>query len=169
VGWERGAHSIWYPILESGLYLWTPPPAAAVNAIEELRRARLKRQESTHVLVCPRLMTPYWRRQLHRVSDLVFEIPAGAVDCWPSSHHEPLVVAIVFPFLRFRPWQLGGSPKFRALERQLRSVWKENPSYGCTLLRKLFIYARDLQSLQDGVVSGVLSTEDHGLVLHRRT
>ena len=42
------------PILKKGTFVWAPPPAAADVAIEELRQARIKRQDSTHVFICPR-------------------------------------------------------------------------------------------------------------------
>jgi hypothetical protein len=60
-----------YPIIRAGSYLWQPAPAAAKFAIEELRRASLKRQDSLHVFVCPRLFTTQWRKQLYKVADLV--------------------------------------------------------------------------------------------------
>jgi hypothetical protein len=69
-GWERErppewsvlSSGLWYPKLESSCFLWEPPPATAKFAVEELRKARLKRQASTHIFVCPRLMTPSWRK-----------------------------------------------------------------------------------------------------------
>jgi hypothetical protein len=86
----------WYPKLKSGCYLWEPPPAAAKFAVEELWKARLKRQVSTHIFVCPRLMTPSWRKQLSRVADDMFEIPAGSIAAWKADSHEPLLVFLTF-------------------------------------------------------------------------
>jgi hypothetical protein len=40
--------------------------------------------------------------------------PCGALDTWDDSHCEPLVVAIIFPFLVHRPWQLRNTPKILA-------------------------------------------------------
>jgi hypothetical protein len=51
--WREAGKGLWYPSLRAGTYLWHPPPAAARFALEELRRSRLKRQDSTHVFVCP--------------------------------------------------------------------------------------------------------------------
>jgi hypothetical protein len=62
-GWKRGCH-LDYPIFRAGSYLWQPAPAAAKFAIEELRQAWLKRQDSMHVFVCPCLFTTQWRKQL---------------------------------------------------------------------------------------------------------
>jgi hypothetical protein len=156
----------WYPALKSGIYLWQPPPAAARFAVKEIRKARLKRQDSTHVFVCPRLMAPYWRRQLHKVADVVFELPCAAIPEWNESHHEPLVVAIVFPFVPHRPWQLRNTPKFRAVARELRSLWKKSPGRARGFLRKLCLFTGSLQTLSKGMVWNLLQTEDAGFVLH---
>jgi hypothetical protein len=43
-----------------GTFVWAPPPAAAAVALEELRKARIKRQDSMHILVVPRLLMPEW-------------------------------------------------------------------------------------------------------------
>jgi hypothetical protein len=51
-GWKCCCH-LSYPIIESGAYLWQPAPATAKFAVEELWRARLKRQYLMHVFVCP--------------------------------------------------------------------------------------------------------------------
>jgi hypothetical protein len=50
-----------------------------------------------------------------------------SISRW-TTNHEPLVVGIVFPFVRHRPWQLRNTPKFRAVARKLRSLWKESPA-----------------------------------------
>jgi hypothetical protein len=151
-----------------GTYLWHPPPAAAEFAVEELRKARLKRQDSTHVFVCPRLMAPYWRKQLHKVADIVFDLPCGALPEWDVSNHEPLVVGIVFPFVPYRPWQLRNTPKLRALARKLREVWKEDPPSARTFLRQLCLFTGNLSSLPKGMVWKLLQAEDSGLVLRKR-
>ena len=70
VGGSKNADGVWIPEYREATYIWTPPPAAALVAVEQLRRARLKREGSTHIMILPRLMTPEWRRQLFRVSDL---------------------------------------------------------------------------------------------------
>jgi len=106
LGGEKNADGIWIPNLVSGNFVWTPPPALALPCLEELRKARHKRQTSTHIFVCPRLMTPTWRRQLHRSADVIFEIPAGSIPSWNSDQHEPLLIGIFFPYLDHRPWQL---------------------------------------------------------------
>jgi hypothetical protein len=45
-----------------GKFVWAPPPAAAPVAVEELRKDLIKRRDSTHVILCPHLLTPQWHR-----------------------------------------------------------------------------------------------------------
>jgi len=69
-GWYEWGHDhdggllncngIWMPKLWLGIFVWAPPPAAADAAMEELRKARHKRQKLTHVIIVPRLMSPKW-------------------------------------------------------------------------------------------------------------
>ena len=164
--WYKNKQGFWYPVLKEGVYLWQPPPAAAHAAVEELRKARLKRQDSTHIFVCPRLMAPYWKRQLHKVADIVFEIPCAALPEWDATNHEPLVIGIVYPFVPHRPWQLRNTPKLRAVGRKLRSVWKESPGDARALLRQLHLFTRSLSTLSKGMMWSMLQAEDPGLVLH---
>jgi hypothetical protein len=66
--------------------------------MEELRKARIKQQNSTHVFVCPRLMTLEWLRQLNKAFKLVITVPIGH-PAWLSHMFEPLFVGFVFRLL----------------------------------------------------------------------
>jgi hypothetical protein len=78
----------------------TPPLAGAEAALEELWKARIKRQDSLHIFACPWLMTAWWLKQLNKAADIVFQIPAGC-PCWPASICEPLTIGLVSPFIWF--------------------------------------------------------------------
>jgi hypothetical protein len=54
VYWTLIAEGFWIPVLGSGTYIWQHPPAAALFAIIEHRKARIKRQDSNHVF-CARV------------------------------------------------------------------------------------------------------------------
>ena len=122
-GGEMNCHGLWCFRERHGKRIWAPPPGAADYALEQLRLARLKRVKSTLVFVCPRLLIPRWRRQLHRVADCVFECPAGATY-WPTNLHEPLVFCVCFPFVNHRPWQLRQSPAILDVARRVQRMWK---------------------------------------------
>ena len=67
-GWRQDSGlGIDHPILKEGrTYVWAPPPFAADVALAELRKARIKRQGSAHLFVCPRLCAPLWMKQLYK-------------------------------------------------------------------------------------------------------
>jgi len=143
---------IWMPTeSKERTFLWSPPPAAADVAVEELRKSRHKRPWLFHVFVCPRLMTPRWRRAFCREVDFQFEIPVNS-DIWPASSHEPLLVGICLPFIRHRPWKLRGVPKLLGMERKLRGMWEGSEGDPRSLLRKLRLLPRELNSLPEGMV-----------------
>jgi hypothetical protein len=57
-GGDYDSHGFWRLKIRPGKFVWVPPPAAADVAIEELRKALIKRRDTTHVFLCPRLLTP---------------------------------------------------------------------------------------------------------------
>lgn len=156
-GWEEGEDGFERPKLsECGrTYIWAPPPFAAEVAIAELRKARIKRQQSAHIFVCPRLCTTLWQKQLYKAADVVFEVPAGQ-HCWPMSMHEPLIIGVLFPFLRVKPWQIRRSPKMFAVGRQMRKVFDDKTMDPGDFLRKLWIFCFNLGTLPECVVRKML-------------
>jgi hypothetical protein len=156
-GWEdpKSFQYFPYPVIKQGKYLWAPPPGAADVALEELRKARHKRQESLHVFVCPRLLSTKWFRQLHKACDIVLRIPAGTTF-WSLSNFEPLIVGICFPFLRSKPWQLKGTPKMFEVARRVSKMWVDSEVDARDLLLKLLQLCRRLVPLPEHVVSRAL-------------
>jgi hypothetical protein len=130
-GWELNSDGMKLPKIRQGTYIWAPQPCAAETAIEELRRARHKRQISKHLFIVPRLMGPTWRKHLHKAADLILTLKPGH-KAWPSSMLEPLTLAFIFPFIRQKPWQLRGSIQLLALGRELSRVWASNAGGGRT-------------------------------------
>eukprot|EP00978_Attheya_sp_CCMP212_P004701 scaffold10314_cov60-Attheya_sp.AAC.1 len=93
---------MYVPTIVHGTFIWCPPPAAADIALEQLRQARIKCQDSCHIFICPRLLTCEWIKQLWKAADLVFEVPTG-YEGWPTDMLEPLTIGILFPFVPHRP------------------------------------------------------------------
>ena len=126
-GWSSNLDGFERPILAAGrkCYIWAPAPLAAEVAIAELRKARIKRQQSCHVFVCPRLCTSQWAKQLYRAADIVFEVPVGT-SCWSSSMHKPLLIGLLFPFISAKPWQIRGSNKMHAVGWEVRRVFADS-------------------------------------------
>ena len=165
IGGKLNLDGIWSPEYKRGTYVWTPPPAGGLTAVEQLRRARVKREWSTHVVIVPRLMSAEWKKQLFRVSDLFIELPFD--DIWEKEiQHEPLIFAVVFPFLSHRPWQLKRSPAFLGMGNVLRSLWKEDNVSSGPLLRKLFSQQRKMASMSEGLVRKMLQGPGQFGILH---
>ena len=165
VGGKSNLDGVWIPEYRRGTYVWTPPPAGGLIAVEQLRRARVKREWSTHVVLIPRLMSAEWKKQLFRVSDLFIELPFD--KNWKKEiHHEPLIFAVVFPFLSHRPWQLKRSPAFLGMGNILRSMWKEDNVSAGTLLRKLFSQQRKMAGMPESLVRKMLQGPGNFGFLH---
>lgn len=135
--------------------IWTPPPAAADAALAELAKAIHKRPHHSHIIVIPRLMTSRWRRLFGKLCDLQFTIPLGC-PFWTHSQFEPLVVGVVFPFIRHRPWRLRGTPFMDRLARQLSTMPPSDHSWGGHILCQLFQQTRGFNSMSASLVWQVL-------------
>ena len=150
-GGAFNAKGYWHSRITSGIYVWSPPPAAADACLEELRKARMKRKNSTHIVIIQRLMTPTWLKQLHKCSDCIFSIPA-AHPFWPSTSYEPLTVGILFPYISYRPFQLKKTFKMCYMGRRLCKVFKENHLDGRDILLKLLLEVRRYETMSRSMV-----------------
>ena len=156
------------PTYRKGIFISTPPPAAARIALEELRQARHKRQSSLHIFITPLLMTPEWRSQLYKSADLIITLPIGN-DYWPDCHHESLTVAIFFPYLRRQPWELKSSPLMGRVARQLHKVLPESSSSGRDLLSQLLILTTKLDKVSIRQLRKLLSGRWRFTLSHQST
>ena len=158
-GWTRCQDGFSRPRITEGMtYIWAPPPFAAEVAIAELRKARIKRQSSSHVFICPRLCTTLWQRQLFKCADFVFEVPVGS-KVWPADMHEPLLIGLLFPFLRVKPWQLRGTPKMHAVGRDVRGLFADPEVDPGNFLRKFWSTSLGLQHMSEKLVRKMLYFE----------
>lgn len=151
VGGYYNKDKFWYNTYESGTYIWSPPAAAADVCIEEIRKARMKRTDSLHIVLIHRLMTPLWLKQLFKASDCIFSIPASH-GFWTADNFEPLTVALIFPYLPYRPFQLKGTPKMFQMGRELSQVFKEHNLDGGNILCKFLLEVRKFQTMPSRVV-----------------
>jgi len=141
--------------ISHGTYLWQPPPAAADAALEEVRKARLKRRESTHIIIIPRLCTTMWLKQLYKAADIVLYLPCNNTN-WPSSMYEPLVIGILFPYSRFFPWQFKGTPRLLSRRREMQSLLQKGEVDPGDLLCEFFNSTRKISTLPEHLVRRLL-------------
>jgi hypothetical protein len=140
-GWFDDGHKL-------GNFIWSPAPAAAEVVVEQLGRARLKRPQSMHLVVVPRVMTGRWRRHMTRGTDFYFKIDWK--DVWPlSKHFEPVLIFVCLPYVSHRPNFLRVNElldRFRGtmLKDELSEI---SPRGKWDFLRELLVDARSLCSL----------------------
>jgi len=136
-----------------GNFVWTPPPAATMVAVELLNKARHKRPESLHIVLVPRLMTGYWRRMLTRTSDFCFRI--SCEDSWSlKEQHEPLLCFLCLPLSVSRPKLRFRRELLEDMERVLLQpkLQKEGDSHNWDLLCKFLLRARSLCAMPSSVL-----------------
>ena len=118
-------------------WIWAPPPVIAQTAVEQLCEAKHLFPASSHIFVCPAVMTAYWRKMLGKVSDSMFTIKAGSCF-WKTEMHEPLTIAFVKPLLSVRPFKVGRLPSVDKWEREVRRVQFQNQSAARNHMRKFW-------------------------------
>ena len=156
-GGAKDDRGVWIPahVSKGHTFLWTPPPAAADVALEELCKARHKRTDTYHVVAIPRLMQPRWRRLFNKVCDFTFAVSPGS-SFWPDAMFEPLWVGVVLPFTHHRPWCLKRAPKLVEMGRDLREVLPESEAKARNILCQLWSLPRRLATMPEHMASGVL-------------
>jgi len=157
VGGSLDCNNVWMPLYGKGrkMFLWSPPPAVADVAWEELLKARHKGSDTFHVLLVPRIMNPRWRRLFYKACDFSFVISPGCAY-WPSAMFEPLWVGILLPFVKHRPWSLKRAPLLLEIGRNLRSVLETSEGNEGDILRKLTLLPRRVDALPFNLACGVL-------------
>ena len=136
VGGAKNHDGVWMPSYETFCCVWSPAPAAAFEAAEELNRARHINPDVPHLFLCPRLMTYMWRKSLNKIADSIFYVSPGSKSFWSCDMHEPLIIVFILPFSRSAPWQRKATEPILELERELRSVWDDKNRDEGSILRK---------------------------------
>ena len=147
-----------FPIRDTKLTtcLWCPAPSIASVALEEIRKSRHKRPDLLHIFICPKLMTPLWRKHLLKTCCLSFYVDCG-VPHWPSEMHESLLIAIYFPYLHCYPWTYRRSNSVLEMERQLQQVQKSKKGTQSDILRKFLLFTRRIPTMSERLVQRLLS------------
>lgn len=141
--------------------LWVPPPAAADVAVELLGKAKHKRPSTEHIVICPRLTTNRWRKQLSKVCDVVFTVPVGT-HFWGVREHEPLLVGVALPLISHRPWRLRGVPLLERTIGELSGVPPAAADWGRDVLQQLLCITRKLESMSESMVWQMLHPSGQG-------
>ena len=104
-----------------GSWIWSPPPCLANIALEQLCEAKHIFPASSHIFVCPALMTAYWRKTLGKIADTSFTVKPGS-SIWPFEMLEPLTIAFVKPLLPHSPWKHSRLPIVAEWESEMYTM-----------------------------------------------
>jgi len=139
----------WYtlPFDTYGVFVWTPPPAAADAAVFQAAEAIHVRPWNTHIFLIPTLMTNRWRRTLSKAADLIMMLPFDD-DVWPKEiEFEPLTLAIAFPLLAREPWRVKQTNFGAERSRPVRGLRWESFAHVRDYLRKFWVQSRALEPM----------------------
>ncbi len=156
-GGKLDGHNIWIPDHEprNKLHLWALQPPVADAALKELLKARHKWTDSFHVVLIPRLMTPWWQGLFNKACDFTFVVSPGS-SSWPSNMFKPLWIGIVLPFTHHRPWCFKRALLLVKLGGTLRGLLETCEEDAGNLLGKLLKLLGRVASLLQRVACGVL-------------
>ena len=127
--WKLASPADWFHSVfrePEGKWIWFPPPALAKVAVEQLCEAKLVFPKSSHVFVCPALMTGEWKKPLGKIADFMCTFAAGSV-VWQLSICEPLTVCFAAPLLDIRPWKVSWLQGLEKWKKQVSGLQWGNP------------------------------------------
>ena len=87
---------------------------------------------------------------------IAISLPPPTHNFWRPKNYENLVLAIVYPFLPFIPWQLQGTPKMFSVGRELCQMFKFKDVDSGNILRKFLLECGKFSTLPADVVWGML-------------
>jgi hypothetical protein len=92
-------------------WAWILAPAAALDALEELRKGQLKRHEMHYgVVIFPTLLTCEWYQWFQKNVDIYFTILAGSLNNWSTPELELLTIGLYLPLLCNIGLGIGNDP-----------------------------------------------------------
>jgi hypothetical protein len=139
-------------------WLWAPPPAAAITALEQLGIGRMKRHDTLRgIVLVPKVLEAEWYRRFCKNVDFRFDVPAGGMEAWNNDQYESLTVGIYLPLLPHRPWDWKRCGFVVPLGRSLSAMFKNGEPSGGSVLRELWQSSRWVSSMPERLVRDLLS------------
>lgn len=115
-----------------GPFIWTPPPAASLVALEHMCEAKHIRPEGGH---SQRVAQEIGEDSLRGVYG------SSGILCVGKCKYEPIIVGLTLPFLTRRPWQIRHEPDVEDnFINSLCGLWPDGESHVRDHLCKLRIY-----------------------------
>jgi hypothetical protein len=140
-GWKWLDYEDWFEgafEYDHGCYVWTPPPALADVALEQMCEVKHVHPHTSHVFLCPVLMTAHWRKQLLKASDCCVSLLQGS-PAWVAKQHEPVVCALIGPLLSCRPWRVKSHFWVEEWQSEMPRLWRQGGSAWRSHMRKFWL------------------------------
>mmetsp|Transcript_3766 Transcript_3766/g.5136 ORF Transcript_3766/g.5136 Transcript_3766/m.5136 type:complete len:248 (+) Transcript_3766:5698-6441(+) len=118
-------------------FIWTCPPCNADVCVECLTEVGRIWPFKTHIFLSPAIMTPQWRKQLGKASDILINIVPG-VEFWPWNMFEPLTFAVIFPLFRHAPWKAETDYRLPKYKISLPKMFREGQKVMRSSLQQLW-------------------------------
>ena len=131
------------------------PPTALDVALEQLRLAKAKRVESTHIIIIPCLFTTLYCHLLDKEATLVLHIPIGLLF-QPYNIFKLIILIFLFPYTRFSLWRIRRIQKLFIVVRELEEVQKDKSLDRGNILHKFLLEMAKLHSLSECMVRKLL-------------
>jgi hypothetical protein len=144
-----------------GEFGWFPAAEVAYAAIDQFCEALHNRPHCSRVFAVPLLMTNKCRKTLLKAVDVYFVLKP-VCNIWYHSQHEPLGMFISLPLSIHEPWLPRKNQPVVDLARSLREVSDGDFVQKGHILRKSIFLARQLETMPESVVRGLLHTTEGG-------
>jgi len=103
--------------------------------------------ESSHIFVCPAIMTINWRKQLAKQSDSMVLVKEGApiwptnMFKWPTNMFEPVMLSLTGPLLSHSPWTMRRSEWVASRKGYLPEMFRSSATASWSYLREFWARA----------------------------
>jgi hypothetical protein len=156
---EEAQQSHWHVVDPTyQVWIWDLPPAAALDALEELVNGCLNRHETLlGVVVIPLILKPDWLKRFVKTVHLYFFVPVGAIPAWPRTMHEGLNIVLYFPLLSYDPWDWKNVPFMGRFGSSLSALHRTDPSRARDLLCECWQARTWVTTMPQRMVSSMLS------------
>lgn len=138
--WEFLTEEDWYRKAfqdPRGKYVWSPAPCVADVCLEQLCEVKHVHPDSSHVFVCPAIMTYNWRKQLNKLSDSMTNVKQGS-PIWPVDMLEPVTISLISPLLSDRPWKMQRTGFVAEWESDMQGVYSNCAETAGSYLREFW-------------------------------
>ena len=139
-------------------WVWNLHPGAALDDLEELGKACLKRHNILMgVVIISKYLRPEWFRRSINIVDLYLFITASAIGKCPSNMHEGLTIGLYLPLLRNAPYEWNKAPLIGKLGSTLSELYISDTERGGNILSQFWEACACIVTMPPRMIRALLS------------